>query len=674
MTKKMLAFMLFIAMSTLAISPTLVSAEMNSTETSNNSGSPREIDLVNITRWGGPEGTYPTSFNETRRPIAPFNVRKVYPDNKMSLPLYDEGKMRVYVLVDGAIYDGIKDCLQRYVDDIRVGGFSGMIFVGTWGTPEEVREFLQKGYSIDDLMGVLLIGDIPAAWYETSADNRYDDEEFPMDLFYMDLNGVWLDSDGDGMYDHHTGDVAPEIWVGRLDATTLSGDKITLYRNYFDKNHRYRTQELSLQKRALVYVDDPWYEWAETWNSDVGLLYDNTSLVKEKPATTATDYEDRLTDNYEWISVFAHSWPGGHHFEDDDWNPFNDYVFSSEIKKIDPHAFFYNLFACSACRYIERNYIGGWYIFVDTYGLAAVGSTKTGSMLKFEYFYNPLAQGENIGEAFEEWFTIEGVTSEHWHYGMVLLGDPTLTISPIEMDTTPPVVTITSPKNGSVVDTEYVMMKGFATDDVGIVRVCSKHESQSSVIGFCGPDFNATSNVSISWAVELEEGVNTMTWTAYDEANNSGNASVTVIYEKSESTPTVSIATDKKEYRSGDVMNVTSRLENPTETTQQVIFALDLIFTDTGYRREIMWKEITLTEGYATAFSKSLHIGYLAPMEFNASWHVALLDKTTLRILSEDTASWKYVPSKRVYDKTMPTEAEIVREITKEIERVKLPS
>jgi len=105
------------------------------------------------------------------------------------------------------------------------------------------------------------------------------------------------------------------------------------------------------------------------------------------------------------------------------------------------------------------------------------------------------------------------------------------------VDTTPPEVTITAPANGSVVNTSYVLMRGYATDDVGVVRVCSMHESQSSVIGFCGPDFNATANVSISWAVELEEGVNTMTWTAYDEANNSGSASVVVIAEIVDTTP-----------------------------------------------------------------------------------------------------------------------------------------
>jgi len=196
--------------------------------------------------------------------------------------------------------------------DVEKTGLSVNAYSGTWGTPEDIRSFLQTAYLSEGLVGVLLVGDIPVAWYELDKTEPSVHEEFPMDLYYMDLNGEWTDSDTDGMYDNHTGNVTPEIWVGRLDATTLSGDKISLYRNYFDKNHRYRTLQLSLPKRALVYVDDDWCSWAEEISADVGIAYNNRTLVNDTAATTATDYKNRLTHNYEWLSVFAHSWPGGH--------------------------------------------------------------------------------------------------------------------------------------------------------------------------------------------------------------------------------------------------------------------------------------------------------------------------------------------------------------------------
>ena len=145
-------------------------------------------------------------------------------------------------------------------------------------------------------------------------------------------------------------------------------------------------------------------------------------------------------------------------------------------------------------------------------------------------------------------------------------------------------------------------------------------------------------------------------------------------YIPTEATPTVSISTDKKEYQPRDIMNITIRLENPTENAQQVIFAWYLILPDYGYWQKIMFTETTLPQGFDESFSIPLHIGYWAPIGFNASWYVALLNLTTYETIREDTADWKYAPRKMSYDGTMPTEAEIADEITKEIVEIELPS
>lgn len=99
-------------------------------------------------------------------------------------------------------------------------------------------------------------------------------------------------------------------------------------------------------------------------------------------------------------------------------------------------------------------------------------------------------------------------------------------------DTTPPVVTITAPVNGSIVSTPNMTVTGFATDDVGIVTMCYGHTFEEGGCGGCGHLPNASTNVSINWTVYLQNGTNTMRVTAVDEANNSGNASVTVIYDE----------------------------------------------------------------------------------------------------------------------------------------------
>jgi hypothetical protein len=79
--------------------------------------------------------------------------------------------------------------------------------------------------------------------------------------------------------------------------------------------------------------------------------------------------------------------------------------------------------------------MGSLYVLGNQQGLASIGSTKTGSMLEFENFYAPLANGEVMGEALRQWWNstmLQYETSIYqqyyrsWFYGMVLTGDPTL--------------------------------------------------------------------------------------------------------------------------------------------------------------------------------------------------------------------------------------------------------
>ncbi len=119
----------------------------------------------------------------------------------------------------------------------------------------------------------------------------------------------------------------------------------------------------------------------------------------------------------------AHSSPWTHTFKPQGQG---GTVYNYEINLLGPKAFFYNLFACSNARWVETNNIASWYIFSNPYGLLAVGTTKTGSMLYFDDFYGPLGEGQSFGEAFKSWLTLHGEDSPSWFYGLTILGDPTL--------------------------------------------------------------------------------------------------------------------------------------------------------------------------------------------------------------------------------------------------------
>lgn len=333
----------------------------------------------------------------------------------------------IILVRSGTLLGSLSTEINRYEADVDDQGYEASVYYyvdGANPSPADIRNWL-AGWN--GLVGVLLVGDFPTAWFEATCWGEH--EEWPLDLYYMDLDGTWTDSDADGVFDSHTGDRDPEIFVARLKANNLllgGVGEVKLIRNYLDKNHRYRQGLLTTTKRGLTYIDDDWVGSATAWDTAHKMVYDPTTLVTDKATTVPTDYMNKLGQGYDSVLIACHGSSGGQTFKipPDVWDGSMD---SSTIKALDPPAFFYNLFICSSTRFTQNDYYGGWHIFTNFRGLVAVGSTKTGSMLEFDDFYRPIAQGETIGSAFIEWFKENGVDDVCWHYGMNILGDPMLT-------------------------------------------------------------------------------------------------------------------------------------------------------------------------------------------------------------------------------------------------------
>jgi hypothetical protein len=247
------------------------------------------------------------------------------------------------------------------------------------------------------------------------------------------MDGTWEDQNQNGIYDLHQGNTAAEIWVGELRATELSGSEADLINNYLAKDHAYRQGTLTLPSLALNYIDDDWSGGASTWGDALRMAIGSVQTISEINATNADDYLLRLDSAYAFIQVAVHSSPFVHAFKENNGSTWG-YIENWEIRNTDPMAYFVNLFACSNCRYVETDYMGGWYIFSNTYGLGAIGSTKTGAMLYFEDYYPVLRDAGTLGEALAHWISLHGdmpghvMWSRSWFYGMCHLGDPTLKI------------------------------------------------------------------------------------------------------------------------------------------------------------------------------------------------------------------------------------------------------
>ncbi len=409
------------------------------------------IDTDNMTEWYDPEGRVPMTYEEWLETLPepqPFNMTLVYETpiilsshtstKSTSISSNGSSDPPMLVIVNNETYYHIDAGLMgTYIPDLEADGYTVSVYrwTGDLSDPTPLKAWLVTRHGVSPFDGMVLVGDISIAWYENDHDYKDKRAEFPIDLYYMDLDGNWTDADADGMFESHMddgGDTAPEVWLGRLTASTISGDEATILSNYFARNHLYRIGALSTHRRALAYVDDDW----TGWSTGVGNAYSDWDHITDRGTTTADDYRNvRIQAGYELIHVMVHSSPFGHGWKipnatDPSKSVWDGSFFNTEIPTEDPRAIFYNLFACSNARYVESDYMGGKYIFDTTLGMAAMGSTKTGSMKVFDLFYTPFGAGESIGESFLQWF--QGVAPYDagkiiWFYGMTLLGDPTLT-------------------------------------------------------------------------------------------------------------------------------------------------------------------------------------------------------------------------------------------------------
>ncbi len=395
------------------------------------------VDYEAITKleWMGPEDQSLERYQDylDQNPYQETNFELIHRFNSgFKGPL-------IGVFVETSLYSRITSSISTYISDLQNEGYDVLLYTCSGSTPSDNRNLLAQLYANSSMEGAIFVGNLPAPFYQTDNDfndNAYD--EWPCDLYYMDIDGYWGDTlqrsgstlipGTDGIYDTHSGNVAPEIYLGRI-LPNLSVDDSIIITDYFTRNHSYRTNPDSTVKRALFFIDDDWVPWRISWQNALSSVYDSIISVYEVEITRADTYSLWLDSVFEWVSLFAHSWPAGHGFYYNSQVNM-DYFYATGYTSKNPPSRFYNFFCCSFADYTVADYGTGRAVFSDN-GLCALGSTKSGSMLEFDYFYTPLSTGKSVGQSFLDWFNyiaIGGFTQMElsWHYGMALIGDPSL--------------------------------------------------------------------------------------------------------------------------------------------------------------------------------------------------------------------------------------------------------
>lgn len=434
----------------------------------------------------------------------------------------------IIIFVNDSLQSDIKDDIYFYCAKLEYIGKDTVVEWVSGGTVEDIKDrilyYYNEGYNVE---GAVLVGHLPAAWFYHQCDfdkKPYDGianpDEFPCDLFLMDLDGAWVDTNDDGMYDFHangSGNTAPEIYIGRIDASQVPGDEITILEKYFNKVHNYWVGLVTGNNVGLTYIDHDWSESPSHLN-DISYAYPVYQWMNITTGVNRNDYiNTRLTGNYEFIHLSCHSGSTKHYFHT------GGTASNTQVRDKHPQALFYNLFCCSSLRFTSANCLGNAYILnTDSPSLAVVGSSKSGSMTGFSGFYTPFGWGYSFGESFKLWFAgrypysgemgcqtcgdcaTAGGGEISWYYGMTILGDPTLYKDPVAIDDTPPSTTISigTPQYTDGTDdwiTSVTSITLTSEDNIGGIGVKEIHYKYDS-----GSDWTITQGDTVTFTIPDE--------------------------------------------------------------------------------------------------------------------------------------------------------------------------
>jgi len=471
---------------------------------------------------GGPPPTPPARLLAVRPPEQPLVARTVYttsvtPEADPDIgaePAASASVRRLLIVVNDSLYESIDDLLAIYIADVEREGYTVELIEISGGTAAGLRNlFISKYNEASSLEGVFMIGNLVVPWFRHPNDyGEGGSATFPCELYLMDMDGSWTDTDGDGYLDLHTagsGDEGPEIYTGRTIGHNLTleagQNEIKLIRRYLTKVHSWRLGLITSNVTACLYTDDDWAWWHTDYYNQCGYAWSNCEEYYDGAQTVAADYKVKLQTPYEHMRLGCHSWSGGHSFKiGAEWT--GGSVYSSDIVANPPNVLYYNLYACSNALWTDSNCMGVWYMMNSGPGLGATGSSKTGGMNDNGPYYEPIGRFYPIGYAMENWFNSfqpydNGERS--WTFGMLWLGDPTLWRTRVP----PNPFNLTAPASGTQYSSPDLWLSWDASTPVGVYETVSYRVIIDNNEDFLSPELVADNITATSYHVTPAAGL-----------------------------------------------------------------------------------------------------------------------------------------------------------------------
>jgi hypothetical protein len=159
----------------------------------------------------------------------------------------------VAIFIDADTYNQTRDQIEwlklDIINDLATEAQTINVYIfKDWGSKEEIKNKIINLWKTENLIGVILIGDVPSYTFSS----KYYPAGMLSDFYYMDVENTCKYPTPEGC-----SQLSPKIWLGRITPPMKGKEGIELLRNYLERNHNYRTGKLSFSKEILFYFPSP---------------------------------------------------------------------------------------------------------------------------------------------------------------------------------------------------------------------------------------------------------------------------------------------------------------------------------------------------------------------------------------------------------------------------------
>jgi len=199
----------------------------------------------------------------------------------------------ILLLVDLEVLSGIKTKLIRFIKDLNTSKQNIYIELIDGQSHFEIKNEVKSYVNDSNIDGCILIGDIPIpkAQIETQFNTSF---KGVSTQYYMDLDGEF-EFENPNIISNHTGDRNIEIWVSVI--PSYGQNPIQNINLYLDKNHKYRTGGMTIEKGFLEALIGARIEDVETYEEQYNFLAANSYIKLSERGNLFYGIDNKLDNN-----------------------------------------------------------------------------------------------------------------------------------------------------------------------------------------------------------------------------------------------------------------------------------------------------------------------------------------------------------------------------------------